>query len=162
MKALIKVEKEVDIKKVRVDVAVRYGEEDIPNNFPMRYGDKWIANIDIDEGRILDCPEGVSGHLHMKVCDQGSYFLYDIDGNLVKSIEHDYVPNSLIPGKYGDYIDLNIDEKGMISNWYWKPTFEDFFEEEQECHHQWSNVKLIVSASGGLYAKCIRCNSNLT
>ena len=35
-------------------------------------------------------------------------------------------------------------------------------EEEQECHHQWRNVQLIVRASGGLYAKCIRCNSNLT
>lgn len=39
-----------------------------------------------------------------------------------------YVPNKLIPGKYGDSIDLEIDvESGKIINWT-KPTQNDFEE----------------------------------
>lgn len=129
MKVKIKVEKEVEITMVKVDVAVRYDEEDIPNDFPLRKGDMWSAIINIDEGRVLDWPEGEVGHLSMKVCDQGSYFLLDVDGNTVLSIEEDYVPNALLPGKYGDYIDLHIGENGLISNWYSKPSISDFISE---------------------------------
>lgn len=131
MKALIKVKKEVEITMVKVDVAVRYGEEDIPNDFPMRHNDMWIADIDINEGRVLGWPVGQKGHLAMKVCDEGSYYLYDSDGNCVKSIEQDYVPNQLLPGKYGDYIDLHIGENGLISNWYSQPSLSDFFNDEE-------------------------------
>jgi len=130
MKAVIKIEKEVEIKIVRVEVAVRYGEEDIPKDFPMRHGDTWLANIDIDNGCVLGWPYGHKGNLSMKVCDEGSYYLYDSDWNQVLSIENDYVPNSLIPGKYGDYIDLHIDENGTITNWPKKPSIEDFIKED--------------------------------
>ena len=130
MKATIKIEKEVEIKQVRVELAVRYEEEDIPNDFPMRHNDMWIATIDIDEGRVLGWPHGKKGHIHMKVCDEGSYYLYDAEGNCIKSIEQDYVPNNLLPGKYGDYIDLYIGENGLISNWYSQPSLSDFFDEE--------------------------------
>jgi hypothetical protein len=129
MKAIIKAEKEVEIVMVKVDVAVRYGEEDIPNDFPLRSGNTWSAIINIDEGRVLDWPKGQKGHLSMKVCDEGSYFLLDSEGNTISSIENDYVPNELIPGKYGDYIDLHIGENGFISNWYSKPSLSDFFDE---------------------------------
>ena len=130
MKAIIKVEKEVEIYAVKFSVAVRYDEEDIPNNFPLREGDMWNAIITIDEGRIIGWPEGQKGHLAMKVCDQGSYYLLDANHNTILSIEEDYVPNKLIPGKYGDYIDLHIGASGLIGNWYSKPSISDFIPNE--------------------------------
>ena len=130
MKVKILVPKDVDIKFVRVEVAVRYDDEQIPYDFPLRNGDMWKATIDIDDGRILDWQDGKSGRLYLKVVDEGSYYLIDDEGNEVLSIEEYYVPNKLLPGKYGDYIDLNIDEKGFITNWYKNPSIFDFLKEE--------------------------------
>lgn len=132
MKTKIKIEKEVDITMVKIDVAVRYGEEDIPNDFPLRKGDMWSAIIDIDNQKVLDWPCGYIGDLHMKICDSGSYYLLDSEGNTVASIEQDYVPNSLLPGSYGDYLDLKIAEDGTITNWKYNPSFSDFFKDEED------------------------------
>jgi hypothetical protein len=131
MKTIIKVEKEVDVKMVKMDVAVRYDEEDMPNNFPWRKGDMWSVIIDIDKGQILDWPEGVAKDIYMKVCDQGSYYLLDEQGNTVASIENDYVPHGVIPGQYGDYIDFKIQSDGTIKNWNRNISFEDFFPEDE-------------------------------
>lgn len=128
MKARIKIEKEVDIKMVKIDVAVRYGDEDMRNDFPLRKGDMWSAIIDIDKKKILDWPQGIQGNFYMKICDEGSYFLLDAEGNTVASIENDYVPNSLLPGEYGDYLALDIDEEGIITNWKSSISFKDFFD----------------------------------
>ena len=129
MKTVVKIEKEIDIKKVKVSVSVRYGEEDIPKDFPLRQGDMWNAEIDIDSGVITGWPEGEAGRLGMKVCDEGTYTLIDSDGNEIITLEQDYVPTSLIPGRYGDYIDLQIDGTGKITNWN-PSSFEDFFPED--------------------------------
>lgn len=131
MKVTIKIEKEVDIKFVQLNVAVRYNEEDIPNDFPMRDGDMWNAIIDIDEHRILDWPKGRTGDFYMKICDQGSYYLLDAEKNCVGSIEDDYVPNALLPGKYGDYLEMRIDENGIVTNWKKSISFSDFFKDEE-------------------------------
>jgi len=130
MKATIKVEKEVEIKYVKLQVAVRYEEEDIPNNFPLRSGDMWNAIIDIDNGIVMDWPKGEKGNLEMKICDEGSYYLLDENYDTILSIEEDYVPNKLLPGSYGDYLKLHIGENGVISNWYSKPSIEDFLFED--------------------------------
>jgi len=130
MKAIIKVEKEVEIRKVKLQVAVRYDDEDIPYNFPLRNGNMWNATIDIDGGRVLDWPKGKKGNLEMKICDEGSYYLLDEDDNVVLSLEQDYVPNKLLPGEYGDYLKLHIDENGLITNWYSKPSIADFIDED--------------------------------
>jgi len=130
MKAIIKIEKEVEIKYVKVQVAVRYEEEDIPNDFPLRSGDMWNAIIDIDNGIVMDWPKGEKGNLEMKICDEGSYYLLDENYNTILSIEEDYVPNKLLPGSYGDYLKLHIGENGIITNWYSKPSIEDFIEDE--------------------------------
>lgn len=130
MKTIIKIEKEVEIKKVKLQVAVRYDDEDIPYDFPLRNGNMWNATIDIDGGRVLDWPKGEKGNLEMKICDEGSYYLLDEDDNVVLSLEQDYVPNKLLPGEYGDYLKLHIDENGLITNWYSKPSIEDFIDED--------------------------------
>lgn len=56
--------------------------------------------------------------VYVKACDQGHYTLLDEGGNIIGERSDDYVPNKVIPGDYGDYIDLRIDlETGQIDNW---------------------------------------------
>ena len=128
MKTTIMVEKEVDIKYIIIEVPVRYEEDDIPNNFPLRDGDMWRAKVNIDTGCIVDWPCGESGEVCMKVCDEGIYTLLDENSQIIEKIEQDYVPNRCIPGEYGDYIDLKIDKNGCIYNWYSPPCLDQFFE----------------------------------
>lgn len=125
-----KITTEVDIKILRVDIPVRYGTEDIPADFPFRDGDNWRADVDIDSGVILEWPKGQKGYMHMKVCDEGSYFLLDSNKDVVLKIVQNYVPNNLIPGKWGDYVCLDIDSDGKITNWLENPTLEDFYTED--------------------------------
>lgn len=118
---------ETDIRYVSINVAVRYGKEDIPKDFPLRDGNVWKAIVEIDAGLIHDWPVGQAGELSMKVCDQGTYELLDAGMNLVASIEEDYVPHGVVPGRYGDYIELTIDATGRITNWPKKVKVDEFF-----------------------------------
>jgi hypothetical protein len=136
MKATIKIEKEVDIKTVYVEAHVRYWEDATINGVvdedgtltPCRKGELWCPIIDIDTGIITNWTIGVTADVHLKVCDAGSYFLKDAEGNIVLSREDNYVPNCLIPGSYGDYIEMQIDENGKIANW--EPSLDDFMNED--------------------------------
>ena len=65
----------------------------------------------------------------MKVCDQGSYTLYDGNDIEIASIDENYVPNSLLPGSYGGYLHLVIDENGVITNWKSNADFDDFYQD---------------------------------
>jgi len=127
MKAKVMIEQEIDFRYVGINVPVRYEEEDIPNDFPMRVGDMWYALVDIDTAQIHDWPIGKSGNMFMKVTDCGSYTLFDEKQNIVGEIFDDYCPNALIPGEYGDYINLKIDENGIITNWLSNPDVSEFF-----------------------------------
>lgn len=133
MKFTIKRPVETEITHVRVILPVRYGEEDIPNDFPMRIRDVWEATINVDTGQIEQWPIGKSGHLGMKVCDEGTYILECRGTEIVGGrIEHEYVPHGLIPGEYGDYVDFQIDENGNITNWPKKPDVRKFFGEDDD------------------------------
>jgi len=120
------IKKEVDITTVSVALPCRYEDEDIPFDFPLRNGDMWNAMIDIDTGRIHDWPKGKTGDMFMKICDTGIYKLFDSNQMQVAKIDDGYVPNNLIPGEYGDYVDFKIDEDGKIKNWPSNPNFSDF------------------------------------
>lgn len=131
MKKIVLTHVEIDVKSVVIDVPVIYGDEEIPYDFPLRYGlksERWRAVVDVDFGKIENWPEG-KGTLSMtiKVCDSGTYTLLDQNGNRLKTI-HDYVPNKLIPGEYGDYIKLVINEEGILTNWPKHPSLSDFYE----------------------------------
>jgi len=139
MKATIKVEKEVELKTLHVEAGVRYwedteinGEPDTENgdNIPCKEGELWKPIIDLDTGKILNWEQGKKADVHYKVCDAGSYFIKDDEGNTVLSIEQDYVPSLLCPKEagYGDYIIMDIDENGFIQNW--KPDLSDFENED--------------------------------
>lgn len=126
MKVTIPTTKEIDVKYVMVTVPVRYEEEDMPHNFFGRHGDIWSVLIDVDTG-VIQGYTGAELDLSMKVVDQGIYELLDADHQSLAIIDQDYVPHGLIPGRWGDYIDMEIDATGKIANWKSQPNFEDFF-----------------------------------
>lgn len=121
---------EVDVKFVVIDVPVKYDEEDMPNDFPFRSGDQWRIVVDIETGKIQGWPKGVIGDLYMKVTDGGSYILQDAQNSELACIVEDYVPHGVVPGEYGDYIELDIDENGIITNWPKEPDVSEFFPED--------------------------------
>lgn len=118
------VNKEIDIRQVHVWLPVRFEDEDMPYDFPMRAGDEWAAYIDIETGVIQDWPKGKTGSFYLKVTDMGCYTLFGPDHEMLAE-RNDYVPHGVIPGEYGDYVDFEIDENGKITNWR-KPQHLDF------------------------------------
>lgn len=115
----------VDVTILDINLPVRYEDEDIPYDAPMRNGEVWHAKIKIDEGKVINWPQGKTLDMYMKVTDSGVYTLYTDELEEVAS-RHDYVPHGLVPGEWGDYVHLKIDENGKITNWPAKPSLEDF------------------------------------
>ena len=136
MKATVKIEKEVDIRTVIIDIAPRYigdaKDDDMPTDFPMLNAAKtaWVASVNIDTGEISGWPAGDARKMHVKVCDAGIYSLIDADGNEVIKFAG-YVPHGVVPGSYGDYVELEIDERGVITNWPKSPDVSDFFRDDE-------------------------------
>lgn len=128
MKVTVNRPTEIEIDKIRMCLAVRYGEEDIPNDFPGRDGDMLELVVNLETGVIDDWPAGRSFDVYMKVCDQGSYYLMRGDKEVAR-LEEEYVPNGVVPGEYGDYVELAIDESGRITNWPKNPDVSVFFNE---------------------------------
>lgn len=68
----------------------------------------------------------------MKVCDAGSYYLYDDNKEIVAGIVENYVPNRVIPGDYGDYISMEIDETGKVTNMPNPLDFSEFLANDED------------------------------
>ncbi len=138
MKAKIKIEKEVELKTLIVKASVRYYEDDEVDGIedkkgdliPCKVGDLWCPIIDIDTGVITNWAKGRTANIHYKVCDECGWDLLDEKGNIVMSVENEYVPDTLAPegGGYGDYIKMKVDENGKINKWDFD--IEDFQDEE--------------------------------
>ena len=143
MKVTIQVPKEIEVSHIIIDVPVEYGEEDIPNDFPLRVkgpqlerttalgkrltNDRWVAAVNIDTGKIEGWPATAGAReLYMKVNDAGIYTLCVDEGARV-SRKHEYVPHGVVPGEDGDYIHLKIAADGTITNWPKKPDVSVFF-----------------------------------
>ena len=130
MKIKIPFHETVEVSTVEIILPLR-GEEDIPNDFPLRRGDLWSALVDIGTGRILDWPDVPKFRkcrLGMKVCLEGTYRLLAKDGTLVAEMVNDYVPNGLVPGLYDTYVTLLI-KRGVITNWPKRPDVRRFFKD---------------------------------
>ncbi len=128
MKAKVMIETEIEVKEIEMKLAVRYEEEDIPNDFPGRKGDMLTLSVDVDTGEIADFPQDLDFDLNMKVRDQGTYRLYSPDGTMLKELVNEYVPHGVVPGEYGDYVWFKI-SNGKIENWPKHPNLKDFFPE---------------------------------
>jgi hypothetical protein len=139
MKATISVKQEVNIVTLHVAAQVRYWEDSEINGesdsedgklIPCKEGELWCPIINVDSGIITNWEQGKKAEIHYKICDSGSYYLKDEEGNTVLQIEEDYVPKMLDPTDdgYGDYIIFNVDENGLIEDW--KQTLDGFIEDE--------------------------------
>lgn len=116
-----------DINYVKADLAVRHFEDaevnGVPENeetplMPFVVNRRWIIEVDIKKGCILDWPKGVSARVNYKVCDEGIYMIYDSDKRLIKRKEG-YVPDIFgqDDASFGDYVSMSIDADGRIQNW---------------------------------------------
>lgn len=99
--------------------------------------DYWEIIIDLDEGKVLNWPEGFCLDTHYKVCDDGEYVFLDKDMNEVVNItkiyQQYYVPDFLSIGDrgYGDYVYIDINGDGTI---------KDFNKMKSEIKSYFSNI----------------------
>jgi len=127
----LSVKQTIDVKYLSIALPVRYEDDDMPFDAPLRIANMWVATIILDEGRIKDWPQGSTLEFDMKVCDSGIYVLRDENCKEVARLE-DYVPHGILPGDYGDYVELKIDGTGKITNWYDNPDLSDFENRDEE------------------------------
>ena len=73
-----------------------------------------MVKITVDQPVTVEVTEM---HIYLKLRDEFYCKLYDSNGNMIKDYEG-YVPNEIVPGEFGDYLDLRIDiNTGRILNW---------------------------------------------
>lgn len=134
-------EREMDIALVSIDIPLREGNEDLPEDFPFRDGDRWAVKFTPD-GKIqgwteehtawFEKNEDLVGEvkgcylLYINVDDGGTYKLYDSAGEVIASLEEEYIP-SLLPNEYGDDLILHISDTGVILNLFEVWDVTDFF-----------------------------------
>lgn len=123
--------KQVNVQYLKISIPVRYEDEDMPYDFPLRQDDLWEATINLDTNKIENWPQGQSGSFYMKVCDAGSYYLLDESKETIAEIVEYYVPK-IVPGKYGDYVSMQIDDTGKILNMPDEIDFDDFFKRDED------------------------------
>lgn len=115
-------------KFIEVDAGVRYWEDATVNGepdedgsrIPFRVGDRWRPVIELESGRVVDWPAGVTADIHYKVCDDGHYWLLDDARRQVGKWWGHYVPDAFLchgDRGYGDYIILTVGEDGIIAGW---------------------------------------------
>jgi hypothetical protein len=106
----------IEIHALRCVLPVRYGTEDIPKDFPGREGDVLTITIDLDGdtfGHVRDWPHPLTADLHMKVIDEGRYYLLDSDDRVIAQRVDDYVPGCVCQ-TYCKYFDLCIGANGKV------------------------------------------------
>jgi len=123
-----------NVKYLNACCGVRYWEDATVNGvedkdgtlIPCKENIMWCPLIDIEKGQIIEWPIGTVASIHYKVCDDGSYTLFDKDMNIVAVRNNDYVPGIMCPGGdgFGDYVIMEIDENGFIADW--EVDFEGF------------------------------------
>lgn len=123
---------EIEVHTVKINVKLY---DDITENIPKfllnKHGEFEIE-IEVDTGKVVNWSGIESIRIYDNVCDCGTYTLFDKDGSIIVEVINDYVPNDLIPGSYGDYIDLQISMDGVVTNWPKKPDVSYFFKQDNE------------------------------
>lgn len=127
----------MNAKKIMLKAYVRYWEDSTINgvedtesgeNIPCKTGENWCPLINVETGIIENWEIGKTASIHYKVVDCCGWELLDENNSVISSQEDGYVPRTLSPAEngYGDYIIMNIDEKGKIEKW--KFNIDDFIE----------------------------------
>lgn len=118
---------EIDVRYIKADFGVRHFEDaevdGILENektplMPFVADRRWLIEVDIKKGCILNWPKGVKARVNYKVCDEGIYKIYDSNKKLIKEKEG-YVPDIFgqDDASFGDYVCMSIDGEGLIQNW---------------------------------------------
>lgn len=131
----------MEIKYLLVKAHVRYWEDSTINGIedtengeiiPCKQGEMWCPKIDIATGIIQNWEIGKTASIHYKVADCCGWELLDENNSVISSQEDGYVPRTLCPAEngYGDYIIMNIDEKGQIDKWEFN--LDDFQDKDDD------------------------------
>lgn len=118
---------ELEIHTVRIEVELH---DDVSESLPKHlFNDDGELDllIEVDTGKVVSWQGSEPVNIYDKVCDNGVYTLFDSGGLEVRKIDNYYVPNDLIPGDYGDYINLEINVDGIVTNWPKSPNVRQFF-----------------------------------
>lgn len=118
---------EIEVYAVRIEVEVSDDVyEECPHNL---FNDDRELDllIEINTGKIISWQGNEAVNIFQKVRDEGVYTLVDNNLETVATLYQERVPNKLIPGEDGDYIDLRISADGVVTNWPKSPDVHDFF-----------------------------------
>lgn len=111
-----------------VSINVRVHPDEIPNDFPFLFGNTWCPVININTGQICNfVAQNKETALYIKASDNGEYGLHSKNMKCLRRFRG-YVPNKLLPGEFGDYIELNVNETGLITNWLKEPCIDELFQ----------------------------------
>ena len=114
-----------------ITISFPIGElDEITADTPMRDGKHWRAQIDVATKSIKGWPVGTPFNFTAWPVDSGSYQLLNEKGEVIAECVENYVPNHLLPGEWGEYLQLEIDEYGTITNWLKDANFKDFEPDE--------------------------------
>ncbi len=113
---------------IEVCAGVRFWEDASVNGeadsdgalIPFRRDDKWCPVIRLEDGLVVNWPEGKTADVHYKVCDDGEYWLLDDENRRIAKWSGHYVPDKwLCPSSsgYGDYIIMSIGADGKVVGW---------------------------------------------
>ena len=123
---------ELEIHTVRIEVELHDDvSESLPNHLFNDDGELDLL-IEVDTGKVVSWQGSEPVNIYDKVRDNGVYTLFGTDGLEVGKIDNYYVPNDLIPGDYGDYINLEINADGVITNWPKYPNVLQFSPEKDD------------------------------
>ncbi len=118
--------KEFDLSVIEYRCHVRYwddasfnGVEDCEEGLlnPFKEDDEFVIQIDAETGVIRNWTKGLTAKIHYKTCDRNSFSFHAGSDCEFLTIEDQYVPDFMPNEHYGDYVILNIDQDGSISNW---------------------------------------------
>lgn len=118
---------------IRVQVPVRYDDDvEALGDLPFLRGRTLTMDLDFEERRVRDWPEGRVADIHLKVVDEGSYTLLGVRDEHVKALSREYVPDCLPGEHYGDYLMLSVDGAGNVAGWNPTPrqVVESFWRDE--------------------------------
>lgn len=110
---------EIEFDSIRVVAEMRYPDEDAPDGMFGLDGETLDITIEVsDDGKTARIKgwTGPAIGLHTKVCDCCSTYLMCRGFHVVER-EDDYVPGFMPGDHYGDYLILDIDADGVITNW---------------------------------------------
>lgn len=123
---------ELEIHTVKIEVELH---DDVSESLPKHlFNDDGELDllIEIDTGKVVSWHGSEPVNIYDKVRDNGVYTLFDLGGLEVAKIDNYYVPNNLIPGDYGDYINLEINSDGFVTNWPKYPSVLEFLPEKDD------------------------------